>query len=1405
MVALVPTVSNCYSLNLPSRKEDPRLNLDVRTGSASTLIKSLVFTFGGLATPLEIGECSPKEIEKNFAEQHPNERLSDYLSGELFYLNLIQRQWNRVEVKEGRAKPKPRLFHEISIIHDHVLVFGGLIVEEVASGTMKNGTHDKTEILKASNSLWDFNTLTGEWSLLHDGSDYESNLSIPNPRYFHKMTPFMDLSFVDRPRNYGIMIAGGRDNFSNPIYTSVVFDLIERAYVPIPAFHLEVGTVDLSTGKEDFISDQLRYLSLDYKSNVLVNYHYAGGANSSEKSSYSTSKKGEIFLQKTRKEIVYVYGMDNVNSKYERKLSPVIAFEIKKEGGRGVLAPLKGMGGFEKKLRQSIGQDISSTNVPYNLSYPVGGFFGQNLVITGFLPGGDDIVIFIYNICTLKWSRLKVFCDHEHGSHKSWGGFTWQSHHKVILLGGMTPRKTSGCVRYFTLLNTIALPITNIAVTSEMYSSQTGYDFSNNTLRSQSLIEGNADSSSVDSSDSKVNPSSGRSDDEREKDESHKNNDPLHDKKKTRQCPISFNDYVDYAAPKTSFTNINSVFRPSAITLGRNALDRYGDLISDFELISRYGDRIPVSLRILEKRWGGFFIRLLTNAYVQAVYNFKTTYSEQSSSHEGSKFEKRRFQNDDRNLSELYSVDSSSSERSGSHVRPETNLLSKLYGETPHFRSPFNDASQLPYDSKSELDYLSYSLNVASPPDRGDRWYPEKDGSASICSSIDSHPHDPLSKVGVPLLPPDSKDLPPQLPLCSEQVPPSPSGYQSYRNPFRKGSSEYNSPRSSHVETVSALRNIHKQKSPRHSHAYPVSSVAPQSKIKEEQSSISNQQKPVTLAAGQVKCTDLRTFSGDSTVSNLPASLTSSPNKKISKSDDDIGNSIAEKKRSPVSLNASSRPNDLSFNDTPKNYKSDTDEGLLDRFLNYNLETGDTFRMDSRLIPRKLYMPHTTQSLQAFCDYLYTGQVGNKWLFSPTTLDTLIIAKRYQVPLLYDLVSEVLFGIVGRKEVLIINEAVLLKQKFDKLHKFNIKKSSSMFDMVAYNEFLHILEEGDFDIGLLRRASMLNNKFSKAKSKPDVSDKGDHSETGHNRESSNSAEDGEDDSNLELFGGDYVPNAPPPGAKSVFDKRAAGRSGEQMEAVFEKFKLDGKKELESVDGERRSSLPPNLTLEHILLGDSETFPFDILIDMIYETASLTNDVKLLVRSSNVKYMSEITERSRKELQNILKENNISLDDDSVQEKSDSDNLYGADTNLANEWSLSRVSSTSSLASQSHSEYNPRSSAMAASRMPSSGFIGQVVHSLKNRHEHHKAKRHGATTPKHLSPSTLLSSDYSMTPSDAGSVKERENTNQHTNIAQENTNASTQSANAPIADRVRQLSHGIFWSRSDYQGLSKSNN
>ena len=65
-----------------------------------------------------------------------------------------------------------------------------------------------------------------------------------------------------------------------------------------------------------------------------------------------------------------------------------------------------------------------------------------------------------------------------------------------------------------------------------------------------------------------------------------------------------------------------------------------------------------------------------------------------------------------------------------------------------------------------------------------------------------------------------------------------------------------------------------------------------------------------------------------------------------------------------------------------------------------NAESGK-FRMELSLIPRKLYMPFATSSIKAFCEYLYTGQVGNKWLLSPVTLDNLAISKFLDVPLFY--------------------------------------------------------------------------------------------------------------------------------------------------------------------------------------------------------------------------------------------------------------------------------------------------------------------------------------------------------------------------------------------------------------------
>lgn len=59
-------------------------------------------------------------------------------------------------------------------------------------------------------------------------------------------------------------------------------------------------------------------------------------------------------------------------------------------------------------------------------------------------------------------------------------------------------------------------------------------------------------------------------------------------------------------------------------------------------------------------------------------------------------------------------------------------------------------------------------------------------------------------------------------------------------------------------------------------------------------------------------------------------------------------------------------------------------------------------------------MPWSTASVRAFAEFFYTAQINGKWLLAPVTLDLLIMAKIYEIPILYELITEVLYKIISK-------------------------------------------------------------------------------------------------------------------------------------------------------------------------------------------------------------------------------------------------------------------------------------------------------------------------------------------------------------------------------------------------------
>ncbi|ODV79384.1 uncharacterized protein CANTADRAFT_51527 [Suhomyces tanzawaensis NRRL Y-17324] len=1223
MTTLIPTASACYTVLLPPTEKDDRLNLNVRTGSASTLYNSFVFTFGGLTIGLELHECTIEEVYNTFHLKilHSNSKfklLSKYLSGEMFYLSLIDRYWCRVQLKPELPRPKPRLFHEICAVNNCVYLFGGLVIPDQPPAD--GPTSYLRAFLQPANDLWEFNLETASWTLLHDGRGYHSDPSIPVPRFAHKITIINRLTCVNKKDHFGIFIAGGKDLESRPIRDNVIFDLVDKKYVGVAPVELQMSS---KVGGD--------VLAVDYTNSIVVSFpeevdhhhhhHHYDPNEDRKKHDYSHTTEQE--------ESLIVYTPTPTNNPDEFTDNPLKSFKIGKsiKSGKPLRIRKKKIlkhesteaGDATKKVveRKTVKQTI-----PYNLRFPTGGLFGQNVVITGFLPNDYDISIFIYNKPTGKWSRLNIFCNHDYGSHRFWGGYAWQSHHKVVLLGNFITSRTTSSIRYFNLIVTVSLPITNILASSELAGGH------HHTADGRKVYHQSEKSNLEKRSDESVTDDSTCSNDEEidplKKITSRKLSTVSNSSDKTSPTTISFSEYVHYAAPKTNFTKIRSVFPPAAITLGRNAFDRYGDLISDFEMISSSGERIPVSLTVLLQRWGRYFIKLLAKGYVQAVDRFD---HEQASGTNSTHTQKLR--------------------------------TSKIV-----------DEKQANDQSMSEIP----SVDSVEKPD--ELQLGRKDSMSSFSS-------------GTSLLTSHLQDIPPQLPLPAELIPAVPATPTSFRQSSRKNSGDYGSPRASLINTLTQLRNIPTTRSPRDSpFASPRASLSNQGGAGPNSGGADlfgtnvpnlrpNQAVSIKLSPGKrledssytlvdsVDSYDLRKLSDKKPCSTgkLPSFTTSEP-------DTDKFASLS----STPSNNSKESQEEF---DEDQNEEDDehltTSRGLFDNaLLNFeNIENGK-FRMEPSLIPRKLYMPCSTTTIKAFCEYLYTGQVGNKWLLFPTTLDTLAISKFFKVPLLYDLISEVLFGIIGRKEAFIIKEGNKLKKRYFKILETTGTQIDPNFNfpLDEYEGFMDTVDDGYLDIALLKKSSNLH-KMSVTSNMSVRRDKVRKYSTSR-RASLNDTEITENEERSDHTPGieaelswnqgvagarsdeiTYKANAdvaPKDGSRiedstDDSDKKTTSEEDPEFELKYldtydtplpEPKASQEEEDVNTQDAEEKEQKRTllTLTLEHLVSPDSPVPP-DCVIDYVYESAALVVDMKLILRAANVREMSRILTQSRLSINNEI--------------------------------------------------------------------------------------------------------------------------------------------------------------------------
>lgn len=1231
MSTFLPTSSACHLLQLPHTEKDDRLNLNVRTGSASTLYNSFVFTFGGLTIGLELhDDASIENIYRTFKQQSEHNKYKDldhYMSGELFCLDLIGKKWTRIKVPSNAARPKPRMFHELARGRGCVYLFGGLAIPDDSAGP------EATE-LEPMNDLWEFNLEERKWILLHDGAN---DPGAPKSRYCIKMTRIEKLPYSKNKDHPGLIIAGGLDQGSKPLYSNVVFDLVDKKYVNMAEPLMFCTNAQKEKGKkqlENFSAiDERGNVNVNYLNSIMVNFlEDVDTQRQSRQHQHNSPTPGQkdndqaipdlSHDKATKEEESIIIYSPAIQPEGSALVNPLLSFKIGPRLGKGKMIDLQKY----KSTDESLSYQVQRHTIPLNLRYPTGGLFGHNIVITGFLPDDLDISIFIFNKPTGIWSRLNVFCHHDYGSHRFWGGFVWLSHHKVILLGNHVTSRTTSSVRYFSSLITVSLPVTNILASIELDSDKKhthGRDIRDGPETIDEVISTSSSFTEDETSSSLLHSSDADHDEQNPTFKGMRKYSSISRKSEGKgpQNAISFSDYTHYAAPKAKFTKVRSVFPASAITLGRNAFDRYGDMISDFELISATGDRIPVCLSILVDRWGKYFVRLLSKAYVKAIDHFESgQYKDNnmngvrsSKSSDGSSWSTRggkKGSPTSEDMDGLRIGGFESDDKPGYHSMKFSKNLQK---ETLQFRLPFQDT-----ESSSSINSRESSVAPGASVDPHNISYDRKN-SYTLISSEPS------------ILNSNLQEIPPQLPLPSEPIPAVPATPLSYRSSSRKNSTDAQSPRASLMHTLTALRSI-----PTNFNRSPKAS-------------------PFTSPRGSVS------HGADSFVSMDSVPRLNNHKIELTKSGDsspESGLAVGEPVKKPISkLKSYSFSQSMAAlgNEDPRDTKKtgtvekEQEPERTHALLNFQNIDPSSFRMEPSLIPRKLYIPCETESLKAFTEYLYTGQVGNKWPLHPCALDCLLMSRFYEIPHLYDLLCEVLFGVVGRKEAHLVREGRKLKEKYVELlrQRDDTPQPKFYFPLDVYEGLMNTVDDGYLDIALLRKSTRVNkNSVSTISTKTARSSTtssynvkrdsvGRRSVDGHPKRRSQSCGEDDDSDDEWLLDESSDGDEPLELLSKLRDFREKKASfGPRSKSVFDRLTYESvTRFMDNQDDDDEKEASVNATIEQ-LVSTSSPAPSNNVIRLIYETASLCSDVKLMLRSLNVISMTETLRQTEMEYERL---------------------------------------------------------------------------------------------------------------------------------------------------------------------------
>ncbi|SCU84779.1 LAFA_0D11958g1_1 [Lachancea sp. 'fantastica'] len=1112
MTPLLPSPASCHPTTLPKLDADQESSLsecekraktlECRTGASTVLARSSVFVYGGFTVPLNLTEVNSVSIQQElilfFARKRKHtsgfQNLAEWISQEVFHLDLISRKWDRVETQVNQSNDtngveddsmqvtmRERVFHSMCYHDGHLYVFGGLVVSP------QSGYE-----LIASNELWALGLRTKVWRLI------SCNPCIAR-RFNHNMHIVQGPEDEDDTHLY---VVGGLNNLDRPIHVVDIYNLTQNRWE--------------SLDDESSVA-QVITTNIDGQNTPLL-----------ENSNFSLL----IRDQATNKPLIVSYAP----SETEEDANPVVIQPLN-PGPNGKRMPA---------FRRRGSRDAKQYKAPFHLQHPSGDYFGHNIIISGFYPDFEpsSFHCFTYNIPTGKWTEISTISDDPSGSsHRLWQLFVWQSHHRIVLLGTMTKENHLPSVQKFSNIMCVALPMINVFHRAPHLA--LGRERSAASLDQSSLghdsFEGYSRYSAPQLEITTIAPvfpsyamALGKdflelcgqqlSDFEIVTEDGDSVRVPIFLLRK--RWGRYFDDVLAHGYVKASkeFENQN---RDNVLTKFSSSTGNYSvtPTSHQFDTTSSKGpenlspkEELDLTVPLDEQSEGS-----------QSLYpsvprkSSPLIFANKSSTPELSRKPGLKDKSNTGTVV-LPKMHHSKSDSSANLVARNHEEALKDTGDNTDksnidpskttsssggmvFRLPFQEGSggsavplpllQALNNDPSKLETLEKHLGPAS----------RRKSSVSTSFVFDGGPRGARRASHPNFHNPDEKMAASQSPLGSRKAS---VASQNSSISFVSSSSDRmgnpNNRRTSQDSTMSSstFNSLNSQlPPPQPMPTDPLPSTPHQPSIDVTMSSASAKNSPFSSRRSSYYHDVLRPGLSSSISQSLLGinEAAASENSPLHPPDPylarkrSIDRQLLEDNLIDVELEASIDPHQSSSSTTER--KSVGQKGavkarmesegsrpsylsLADSSTSINFTTEQD--LEPLLVPRSLYMPWPTSTIKSLIEFFYTGQVNGRWLLSPVALNLLVMAKVYEITLLYDLLAEAFYSILGKKEesLLAIGESLkrFLYLKNTKGYVDSPDLQLAFQELLELEKSLHAVDDGFFDVQLLKRATRATSACS---------------------------------------------------------------------------------------------------------------------------------------------------------------------------------------------------------------------------------------------------------------------------------------------------------------------------------------